>query len=66
MAPGYEAQPAGVAGGGRRERERGCTVHMYTACTHPGKGPSGFHKNMSKTGLLKLLRTRLVEHVPAI
>ena len=34
MAPGHEAQRAGVAGGGRRERETGCTVHMCTVCTH--------------------------------
>ena len=29
---------AGVAGEGRREREEGYTVHMYTAGTHLGKG----------------------------
>ena len=27
-----EAQPAGVAGGERRERQRGCTAHIYNAC----------------------------------
>ena len=36
-SPDYEAQQAGVAGGGRRERERGFTAYVH--CIYPpGKG----------------------------
>ena len=31
----------GVTGGGRTERETGCCLHTYTACTRPGTRDKG-------------------------